>query len=155
MGVFTKPDFERAEKEGRFVVKNRLSFGTASVDIRVKKLFRQSRILLPPFDSPEKLIDVPTDRFLESLVEVPLQKEGHWLLKPEEFYLFLAEEEVYKRKEEYLKANIITRSSWARFGVRTQETDDKFTYANREFDDKLVISLKAWRLSIPDHCRRH
>ncbi len=146
MGIFTKPDFERAEREGRLVVKNGRHFGATSVDIRVKKLFKQPRILVPPFDDLEYLLDASTDRFLESLLEVPLEKEGedsYWLLKPDELYFFLAEEEVYKKNENFLSAKIVTRSSWARFGVRVNETDDNLTCVNREFDDKIVGLMKT------------
>jgi deoxycytidine triphosphate deaminase len=137
MGLFTKRDLERAEQDGSFVVKGRKEIGNMEIDLTIDRLFD----VLFPVNEMEMLADLPQEKFAEYLRPTPMINGNFWLLSPNHHHIAVIREKVKKRKG--LEAEIITRSSWARYGVYVAETDDELSRPDKEFEGNPFVKLNG------------
>ncbi len=138
--ILEKEDLIKTEKEGKLEIKDRLEFSSFSLDIRIGKLFKPKLALC--FDESSHNMD--EEEFIEKMLdEVPLPKEGKVI---DGFYLWQPKEEIYLANG--LFAEIASRSSWARLGVRVEDTDERLKKVYEDSICKPLCTLRTMETKV-------
>ncbi|MBU0461530.1 MAG: hypothetical protein KJ574_03005 [Nanoarchaeota archaeon] len=117
MAYFSYADFVEAEKRKDLVVADKLEFGPISLDIRIGRLMQIKYIQVDPKD----MDGMPNDEFVRKYTkEYPLV-DGAWNVTPYTWLLWEPVESI--EIAEGLMGDIVSRSSWARLGIRTCAKD--------------------------------
>ncbi|MEA3430783.1 MAG: 2'-deoxycytidine 5'-triphosphate deaminase [Nanoarchaeota archaeon] len=139
IGILPKTVLETAETENIFVVKNRLKMSATSIDIRVARLFKRN-------DKPVKFTIDDVHYNPEEIFEEVEPEDGMWILKPHEVYEAETVEDIHKIKG--LRAEINSRSSWARYGVFCSADWVEGLRPHHEFHGKIRFSLRTFETTV-------
>jgi deoxycytidine triphosphate deaminase len=146
MNILSRDDLLLAESKGDLRVKDRLDFSAFSLDVRIEKLFRRNESKALQFQE----FDLNEERFIEEVLEeVPIDGGGY-VLESGGFYLWQPQEEIFLSCG--LRGEIVTRSSWARLGIRVSSLGGDSDLANEVKDITTkplgIISTQATRVKI-------
>ena len=117
MPYFSHADFVEAEKKGDLIVPGRLDFGPISLDIRIAELLKVKWVQHPGDD----INSLSNEQFVEKYTEPVELADGVWEVEPYNWLLWKPVEEIELAAG--LMGDIVSRSSWARLGIKTSAKD--------------------------------